>query len=100
MRSSANDIPLWLASLSDKTLQRLNSRLTHLLRMIDVELDRRKVSQSTTNTESLKKTISQKSPPTNPMNFETNVRNGDPVASSDPLYIAISADPHNGTAEP
>lgn len=41
MRSSANDIPLWLASLSDKTLQRLNSRLTHLLRMIDVERQRR-----------------------------------------------------------
>lgn len=41
MRSSANEIPLWLASLSDKTLQRLNSRLTHLLRMIDVERQRR-----------------------------------------------------------
>lgn len=41
MRSSANDIPLWLASLSDRTLRRLNSRLTHLLWMIDVELQRR-----------------------------------------------------------
>ncbi len=41
MRSSANDIPPWLASLSDRTLRRLNSRLTYLLRMIDVELHRR-----------------------------------------------------------
>lgn len=41
MRSSANDIPLWLASLSDWTLLRLNSRLNHLLRMIDVELQAR-----------------------------------------------------------
>lgn len=41
MRSSANDITLWLASLSDKTLQRLNSRLTYLLRMIDMELQKR-----------------------------------------------------------
>lgn len=45
MRSSANDIPLWLASLSDKTLQRLNSRLTHLLRMIDVERQRREAQR-------------------------------------------------------
>lgn len=41
MRSSTNEIPLWLASLSDKTLQRLNSRLTYLLRMIDMELEKR-----------------------------------------------------------
>ncbi|WP_288504976.1 hypothetical protein [uncultured Pseudomonas sp.] len=41
MRSSANDIPPWLASLSDRTLRRLNSRLTHLLRMIDVEMQHR-----------------------------------------------------------
>lgn len=47
MRSSANDIPLWLASLSDKTLQRLNSRLTHLLRMIDVERQRREAQRRT-----------------------------------------------------
>lgn len=47
MRSSANDIPLWLASLSDKTLQRLNSRLTHLLRMIDVERQRRDAQRRT-----------------------------------------------------
>ncbi|SEP37206.1 hypothetical protein [Pseudomonas sp. Snoq117.2] len=45
MRSSANDIPLWLASLSDKTLQRLNSRLTYLLRMIDVERQRREAQR-------------------------------------------------------
>ncbi|MCI1012123.1 hypothetical protein HWE02_22985 [Pseudomonas oryzihabitans] len=44
--SSANDIPLWLASLSDKTLQRLNSRLTHLLRMIDVERQNREPQRS------------------------------------------------------
>ncbi len=47
MRSSANDIPLWLASLSDKTLQRLNSRLTYLLRMIDVERQRREAQRRT-----------------------------------------------------
>lgn len=41
MRNSANDIPLWLASLSDRTLLRLNSRLNHLLRMIDIELQAR-----------------------------------------------------------
>ncbi|MGP0147980.1 hypothetical protein [Pseudomonas oryzihabitans] len=41
MRSSANDIPLWLASLSDRTLRRLNSRLIHLLRIIDAEMQRR-----------------------------------------------------------
>ncbi|MBH3329914.1 hypothetical protein I5L56_09790 [Pseudomonas oryzihabitans] len=41
MLSSANDIPPWLASLSDRTLRRLNSRLTHLLRMIDAEMQRR-----------------------------------------------------------
>ncbi|WP_027601724.1 MULTISPECIES: hypothetical protein [Pseudomonas] len=41
MRSSANDILPWLASLSDQTLRRLNSRLTHLLRMIDAEMQRR-----------------------------------------------------------
>ncbi|SEP29902.1 hypothetical protein SAMN02787149_105389 [Pseudomonas sp. Snoq117.2] len=41
MRSSANDIPSWLASLSDRTLRRLNSRLTYLLRVIDAELHRR-----------------------------------------------------------
>jgi hypothetical protein len=41
MRSSANDIPPWLASLSDRTLRRLNSRLIHLLRMIDAEMQRR-----------------------------------------------------------
>ncbi|WP_156930126.1 hypothetical protein [Pseudomonas sp. MOIL14HWK12:I2] len=41
MRSSANDIPYWLASLSDRTLRRLNSRLTYLLRMIDAEMQRR-----------------------------------------------------------
>lgn len=41
MHSGANDIPRWLASLSDRTLQRLNSRLTHLLRMIDAEMQRR-----------------------------------------------------------
>lgn len=45
MRSSANDIPIWLASLSDKTLQRLNSRLTHLLRMIDVERQHREAQR-------------------------------------------------------
>jgi len=33
--------PLGLASLSDRTLRRLNSRLTHLLRMIDAEMQRR-----------------------------------------------------------
>ncbi len=47
MRSSANDIPLWLASLSDKTLQRLNSRLTHLLRMIDIERQHREAQRRT-----------------------------------------------------
>lgn len=47
MRSSANDIPLWLASLSDKTLQRLNSRLTYLLRMIDVERQHREAQRRT-----------------------------------------------------
>ncbi|WP_338544755.1 hypothetical protein V6W80_15460 [Pseudomonas benzopyrenica] len=47
MRSRANEIPLWLASLSDKTLQRLNSRLTHLLRMIDVERQRREAQRCT-----------------------------------------------------
>ncbi len=41
MRSSANDIPTWLASLSDRTLRRLNSRLTYLLRMVDAEMQRR-----------------------------------------------------------
>jgi hypothetical protein len=45
MRSSANDITLWLASLSDKTLQRLNSRLTYLLRMIDVERQHREAQR-------------------------------------------------------
>lgn len=49
MRSSANEIPLWLASLSDKTLQRLNSRLTHLLRMIDVERQRREAQRRTSH---------------------------------------------------
>lgn len=41
MHSSADDIPPWLASLSDRTLRRLNSRLTHLLRMIDTEMQAR-----------------------------------------------------------
>lgn len=38
MRSSADDIPQWLASLSDRALRRLYSRLSYLLRMIDVEM--------------------------------------------------------------
>lgn len=41
MHSGTNDIPPWLASLSDRTLRRLNSRLIHLLRMIDAEMQRR-----------------------------------------------------------
>jgi len=45
MRSSANDIPPWLASLSDRTLRRLNSRLIHLLRMIDTEMQRREAQE-------------------------------------------------------
>ncbi|MDT3722878.1 hypothetical protein [Pseudomonas oryzihabitans] len=50
MHSDANDIPPWLASLSDRTLQRLNSRLTYLLRMIDVELQKRDNEHRITNT--------------------------------------------------
>lgn len=45
MHSGANDIPPWLASLSDRTLRRLNSRLTHLLRMIDTEMQRREAQK-------------------------------------------------------
>lgn len=41
MHSSADDTTQWLASLSDRALRRLYSRLTHLLRMIDVEMQRR-----------------------------------------------------------
>lgn len=41
MRSSADDIPQWLASLSDRALRRLYSRLTYLLRLLDAELQRR-----------------------------------------------------------
>lgn len=41
MHSSVNDIPPWLASLSSRTLRRLNSRLTYLLRMVDAEMQRR-----------------------------------------------------------
>lgn len=38
MRNPADDIPAWLAGLSDRALRRLYSRLTYLLRLIDVEM--------------------------------------------------------------
>lgn len=47
MRNSADDIPAWLAGLSDRTLRRLNSRLAHLLRMVDNELQRRDLEVKT-----------------------------------------------------
>lgn len=54
MHSGANDIPPWLASLSDRTLRRLNSRLIHLLRMIDAEMQRREVATRRSFTNDLK----------------------------------------------
>lgn len=47
MHSGANDIPPWLASLSDRTLRRLNSRLAYLLRMVDTELQYREMRSPT-----------------------------------------------------
>lgn len=41
MQSTTDDVATWLATLSDRTLRRLTSRLTHLLRMIDAERQRR-----------------------------------------------------------
>lgn len=41
MHSSADDISAWLASLSDKALRRLFSRLNYILRLIAAEIHRR-----------------------------------------------------------
>lgn len=43
MRSNTNDIPIWLASLSDRALRRLNSRLAYLSRLVDIEIHRREI---------------------------------------------------------
>ncbi|RED02023.1 hypothetical protein [Ectopseudomonas oleovorans] len=53
MRRTADDIPVWLAGLSDRTLQRLNSRITYLLRMIDMEKQRRENQHCVALTEEL-----------------------------------------------
>lgn len=41
MRHQADDIPTWLAGLSDRALRRFNSRLCYLMRLVDAELHRR-----------------------------------------------------------
>jgi len=44
MRNQADDIPAWLASLSDRTLRRFSSRLCYVVRMVDVEIQRRELN--------------------------------------------------------
>lgn len=41
MRGTPDDVQSWLASLSNQVLSRLNSRLTYLLRLVDIEMHRR-----------------------------------------------------------
>lgn len=45
MRSSADDIPAWLAGLSDRALRRLYSRLNYFQRIVDAELQRREARE-------------------------------------------------------
>lgn len=41
MRNPADDIPAWLASLSDRALRRFSSRLCYVVRIVDAEMQRR-----------------------------------------------------------
>jgi len=48
MHSSNDEIPQWLAKLSDRLLRRLYSRISYLLKVIDAELQIRDARNSKT----------------------------------------------------